>query len=507
MCLVRAQDDASIRTEGTEGIGMDLWVVYDDRMRPPNEVRAAVGIENFGALLYRKRILSEHIRELMRQAGALRFFILRDDADIASVLKTLADASSQVQVVYFPSCLTTTDPGLFRLLLRKLRYTQEAFILAPSPRSQLPFLAFPARQALQILPRIQPGAWQEGIDSLPFSLHALGQQGHLLDLSEPGALVSFLSSTFDARHFNSIHQDQLVVTKRSSDIDKIRREYRYFGLLPESMRLFFLPPLGFSQGSGWAEYRLERLYIPDVAIQWVHRSFNPETFSELLDRIFSFIALRPTRERSTGDAAKSQDALYLDKVVNRLDKFRLMPLAGTIDRMLADCTPYGSLQSLADRYTSLWRQRRDSDRREAISHGDLCFSNILYSRQNRLTKFIDPRGSDDAEGLWLDANYDLAKLSHSILGSYDFINHDLCEITLDRNLGCELRLDDSELEPLRVIFRSCVLAAGFNLRAIRLAEASLFLSMLPLHSDVPKKVLAFALTAAQIIEQLEVNKI
>jgi hypothetical protein len=38
---------------------------------------------------------------------------------------------------------------------------------------------------------------------------------------------------------------------------------------------------------------------------------------------------------------------------------------------------------------------------------------------------------------------------------------------------------------------------------MRLGEASLFLSMLPLHIDYPNKVIAFMLKASQILDEVE----
>ena len=47
-----------------------------------------------------------------------------------------------------------------------------------------------------------------------------------------------------------------------------------------------------------------------------------------------------------------------------------------------------------------------------IGHGDLCFSNMLYSKTTGLLKFIDPRGADKPSDLYMHSYYDVAKLSH-----------------------------------------------------------------------------------------------
>ena len=53
------------------------------------------------------------------------------------------------------------------------------------------------------------------------------------------------------------------------------------------------------------------------------------------------------------------------------------------------------------------------------------------------------------------------------------------------------------------LFKKHVEANGYDYRTVRLYEASLFISMLPLHIDYPHKVLGFILNAWGILEELE----
>ena len=47
-----------------------------------------------------------------------------------------------------------------------------------------------------------------------------------------------------------------------------------------------------------------------------------------------------------------------------------------------------------------------------------------------LLKLIDSKGGTEREQLWMDPYYDLAKLSHSICGGYDFLNSGLFDIKI-----------------------------------------------------------------------------
>ena len=133
---------------------------------------------------------------------------------------------------------------------------------------------------------------------------------------------------------------------------------------------------------------------------------------------------------------------------------------------------------------------------------DLCFSNILYSKDASLLKLIDPKGAIVEDEIYTDPYYDLAKLSHSICGYYDYFNSDLFQITVDEGLKSHLSMDFDNSEYVAV-FRKKLEENGMDLKLIRLYECSLFLSMLPLHIDRPKKVYAFILNAIAILNSLE----
>lgn len=89
-----------------------------------------------------------------------------------------------------------------------------------------------------------------------------------------------------------------------------------------------------------------------------------------------------------------------------------------------------------------------------------------------------------------------------MLGNYDFINAGLFELRYDDHLALRLDLHVPEIRELQVRFVARLEDTGFDVGLVRLYEASLFLSMLPLHIDVPKKVLAFALRARDILHSL-----
>ena len=118
-----------------------------------------------------------------------------------------------------------------------------------------------------------------------------------------------------------------------------------------------------------------------------------------------------------------------------------------------------------------------------------------------MIKLIDPKGALEEKDLWTNPYYDIAKLSHSICGLYDFFNCGLYDIDLDEDLKfrLDIQFNNTEYED---IFKKYLKNNKFDYKVIRLYEASLFLSMLPLHMDYPKKVFGFLLNGISIMESL-----
>jgi dTDP-glucose pyrophosphorylase len=111
---------------------------------------------------------------------------------------------------------------------------------------------------------------------------------------------------------------------------------------------------------------------------------------------------------------------------------------------------------------------------DSLFHGDFCFSNIFYHPGSKQIKLIDPRG--DAYGNIL---YDLAKITHSAYYPYDYIDAELY-----LNKDGETIYFDAGKEQVRQAYKKMFIAqyGEKNWRLTLFLTASLFLSMIPLHS-------------------------
>ncbi len=483
---------------------MKQLAIYDDRLRPDDESREFLGVDRFSVIRFRRRTLLERARTLFASAGITRMLVVQDDDEAARVVsQDLADDDG-TRIVILPSSTVFRDADAARILLAKMAHLDQQFMVATC-RPQAPttlFLDVPSARRLLLRP---PWQLTDEPETIPY-LNTLPDQAGQTDLTDRDRLIDLLSGTFDVRHFNSVRNDGLVVTKRSSDAVKMRREHAHYAHLSQvagPLRLFFLEPLELREGPGWAEYDTERIGVPDAAVQWIHGSFDQPRFRRFLDKLGEFLVRRPQRPALRG--RERAESLYLGKVGERQAALAKLPSWNAVAPMLERALPGGGLEALTRRFSTQWSRFANQEREwhDAVSHGDLCLSNILYCRQSRMMKFIDPRGAASPDEVWMERHYDLAKLSHSLLGDYDFVNHDLCELSLGNDLRPEMTIFGPEREHLRGEFRGMLDRLGMRFDMVRACEASLFLSMLPLHADVPKKVLAFAMIAEGIVSRLE----
>ena len=429
-------------------------------------------------------------------------------ADREAMLLTLGAASSHHRYVYWTADIVGDNPEALKYFLAKLAFADNCLLGLPDGARQGSMVATMGPALLRALLQTQT------LGERASFLAEHGEQftrlptRELRSIADTSNFVQLLSGSFYTRNFNSLSVSGRQMLKQSADREKMKREHDYWYLLPSHLQRFLVQPFEYKEDPGGASYRMERLNVPDLAILWIHeeRALSDRQFESLLDGICEWFDEIP-KKKST-EAAEAAREAYIHKLDRRIATFLKLDVGEHVDKLLASGSPYGSLQAVVDDYKTMLEREWESGLEEdlTVSHGDLCFSNILYDKRSKLLKFIDPRGAETEEQLWANPYYDVAKLSHSILGGYDFINNDLFEVLLDENLTLKLELKRSVSPEREQIFLSRMEAMGFKSSRIRLYEASLFLSMLPLHVESPKKLMGFILSAVKILEQLKAEK-
>lgn len=474
-------------------------VVYDDSFMPNREIRTITGDKTYGETIFKRVTLKNRMREeILKNKAVLDVLLLDSTKGVEKLKKDLISAClnpEQTSVVYLYSNYGLADTKEFQNLLTKAGYINEVFT-AGKGREKAAVLLPDIKTCISELELLQ----ERKMTGVQIETEAF------LDLSVLSNFLSFITSGFDARFFNALAGDAYTVTKRSTKKEKIKSEYNFYYLLPENMKMWFVMPYDYKEDEQSASYTMERFHMTDIAIRFVHGAVSCEELSEILDKLFYFVKLRKSIPVDEARAKQVADELYLNKLSSRMDDLKKLPEYAQFDSLISMGTDYDDIDAIVSHYRTLYDKVTalypEKEKMLAVGHGDLCFSNILYSREANLLKLIDPKGALVEEELYTDPYYDLAKLSHSICGCYDFFNSGLYQITMDRNMQIKLTID-TDPQPYIDIFKKYLENNGYSYTKVRLYEASLFLSMLPYHMDQPGKVFGFLLNAIRIMEEIE----
>ena len=476
-----------------------VTVIYDDRKMPGREVRAITGEKSFGETILKRVSLAQRIRNIsMRCKNACDFIILKEGEDFRKIKQELTNAESDREqgFFYIYSNFGIRDEEEYLSLIQKTAYVEDDYKAVCDGKT-----------AAYLLPDIQTlFAQEDRLESRSLAADEIDQSA-FTDLSVQSHFLGYITGGFDARFFNALEGDAYTVTKKSTKIDKIKSEYNFYGMLPDHMKKWFVMPYDYREDGKSASYTMERIHTTDIAIRFVHGAVEPEEMEDILGQLFYFLKNRQQKQVSQQEAEAVSQRLYIQKVRERLAELKKDSRYEEFDRMIAMGTDYDGIDALLQTYEQRYqklraRVDRKGQRALVIGHGDLCFSNILYSQSAGLLKLIDPKGALTEDEMYTDPYYDIAKLSHSVCGGYDFFNSGLYQVTLDRDLRWNLTLDTS-LAPYRDIFKKYLEQDGYDYEYVRICETGLFLSMLPYHMDQPGKVFGFLLNAIRIMEEIK----
>lgn len=484
---------------------MKIYVVYDGSVEPNDNIRDIIGDKGFGNVIvkrqklsdiYQKQVSGLKVDELCWQhIGAYYEF---------EALKShiCRDAEKQeVRVIHCFSNFIITDKTEVNQALAKAAFITET--TAVKQGGKVAAVMFPDGETYgafldRVLDQKSSVAAVRELKALPLNATGFGYIGSFFNF------VQCITGHFDSRYFNALKGNEYTLTKTSKNKKKIKAEYTFYHLLPEDMRFWFVMPFNYTETATTASYTMERLHMTDLAVKWVHGSMDEEEFSELMDRYFYFFRSRHEKPCDQAEYNATARALYVDKVNKRVAELKQCPEYARIEALLA-ATPDADLDALVARYFALKdkiESRHTYPAVRVIGHGDPCFSNALYNKATKTLKLIDPKGALTEAELWTNPYYDIAKLSHSVCGRYDFFNNGIYDIHIDEHFGYRLEIPFDNTKYVSV-FRKKVAANGLDYLTVRIYEASLFLSMLPLHIDNPHKVFAFILNAKQILEEIE----
>ncbi|WP_429090595.1 hypothetical protein [Aeromonas rivipollensis] len=287
------------------------------------------------------------------------------------------------------------------------------------------------------------------------------------------------------RAFNELVITPSFIEKSSSNNKKIAAESNWFKNIPQQLRGYIPQYLGENQSDNRISYQLEYLYLSAVNELFVFSKLPLSVWRQILSSCLEFLSLCRMHKNKGSITSERNDLnnLFYNKTKQRLNDFCIHNKITleqewqynnshkvSLSSVLADCNIYLPSDAIE----------------ETVLHGDFCFSNILYDFRSGRIKVIDPRGMTPSgeNTIYGDIRYDIAKLSHSIIGLYDLIISGNYVVNIEKeNISFEIMDEDIHSEIQIIFFDLVKKQFGLSAENIYAMQIHLFLSMLPLHFD------------------------
>ena len=472
--------------------------VYCDFIKTTGYLENIVGSRSLGQIIFENKFIYKILKEVVLQVGFTKFIYITEISELFNTIESNKKSSSitLLNSRFLPKSLIKFSKTLKKFLFtsQDLFWGYEEWVLASLNRND---------DVIYCQNKIST---YERNSKLKFNLDKffnMSLSESVFDLTRIEDILSMNSISTKPRYFNKMYDSKYIVRKVSQQKNKIKSEYNYYYLLPSDIQHWFVQPFDYKENKVFAEYSMEKFLLPDCSFYWIHSTFSESNFDHFLEKIFIYLKKRPMKKSSKKQGKEIAESTYLKKVLDRFQKFKEWDGYNKISQIIRSQTKY-SMDKLIEEYEQTYMKisKKRHDFNLVVGHGDLCFSNILFDNHSFLVKFIDPKGANNEQELWMDEYYDLAKLSHSILGNYDFINRKMFDILLDSNNNIYLSLHTFSPKECKSNFICFLNYNGYSIELVRLYELSLFLSMLSLHTDYPNKVLALILNSIQILEKI-----
>ena len=195
---------------------------------------------------------------------------------------------------------------------------------------------------------------------------------------------------------------------------------------------------------------------------------------------------------------------YAKKTYSRLNEFKNISNFDLKRPISLNGEEYPSLLQIVEITSGLIKPFKIDE--ACVSHGDFCFSNILYDFRKQNIKVIDPRGLDfeNNQLIYGDIRYDVAKLAHSVIGLYDHIIAGYYELVENEPYNYNFKIYTN---PIIENIQGKFLETKFTGKSFEELDTfpiliHLFLSMLPLHADNENRQKALIMNALRLYKKL-----
>ena len=303
-----------------------------------------------------------------------------------------------------------------------------------------------------------------------------------------------------ARHFNKLALEHGFIKKESTNKEKIIGEFTFLDNIPKEIQQHYVEVHDLKVGEKKAQYLMKKINGLDLSMQHINQGFSENSMQDILGELRTYFRLIAKIE---GPKRVDTYNFIVTKNNKRLLELQSWQGFDELNAFIRYHTSFLGISSLFDLSNELLKDNKAAlnTTMPLISHGDLCFANIIMDEDEQKLTFIDPRGGPINKN-YRTPYYDLAKLCHSLLGGYDHIINNVSEVQFDDGMNASVLFRPNQID-FTNIFQLFVESLGYQYHLVRVIEVSLFLSMLPLHIDSTKKITMLALRASELILELD----
>ncbi len=312
---------------------------------------------------------------------------------------------------------------------------------------------------------------------------------------------------FTTRAYNSfeINPTTRASIIKTSEEERLKNETLYYLNLPKDLQVYF-PRLIDHKFDSPYKMELEYYAYNNLGNEMVSSSYDEGFWEKVFDFLLGYI---DSYKNSTSRDGDSADVLLMtvDKTENEYKKL----IEGfEFFNNLKDEKEFEFNGRILDSFDVIWDNIKEYIKTNFTAdkfyyiHGDLCFSNILYGvnsiTQDLILKMIDPRGSFGKTPYFGDPYYDLAKISHSCNGGYEYLIYDKFKLDVDKN-SFNLHYENEE-NKLRINEKFVEKMGGFDFKKISIIEGCIFIGMCARHYDSLERQKAMFITGLNILNDI-----
>lgn len=314
---------------------------------------------------------------------------------------------------------------------------------------------------------------------------------------------------FTTRAYNSFALNQKTKASiiKTSEEERLKGEAEYYLNLPNDLKVFFPRMIQCNLESPYS-MELEYYAYNNLGNVMVSSDYDNAFWEKTFDFLLGYIN---AYKESNSISANRKDSLlmFVDKTekeyVKLMYEFDFFKSLRLEEEFILNGK---SLKS----FNIIWGKLKEFIETKLIEdnfyfiHGDLCFSNILYGinpiTEDLILKMIDPRGVFGETKYFGDPYYDLAKISHSCNGGYEYFIYDQFKVDVDENQFFLDFKNEINKDKINAKFINLVDRFKFDYQKIKLIEGCIFVGMCARHYDSLERQKAMFITGLKILNEI-----